>query len=91
MAPPARLSVVQSDAFKNITGMSSGGIEYPGIDSEEEFERVERWIVTTLENGWDTQECLGDNQSILEREMDAAIEAVPVSYTHLTLPTIYSV
>ena len=61
VAPPSRLSVVTSDAFKNITGLTAGGIDYPGIDSEEEFDRVEGWIVTTLTNGWDTQECLGDN------------------------------
>lgn len=78
VAPPSLLSVVQSDAFKNITGLSSGGIDYPGIDSEEEFERVCRWIVTTLENGWDTQEGLGDNYNILQREMNAAIESVLV-------------
>jgi len=85
VAPPARLSVVKSDAFKNITGLSSGGIDYPGIDSEEEWERVSRWIVTTLENGWDTQECLGDNQTILEREMNAAIESVLVKDSTLAV------
>jgi multiple sugar transport system substrate-binding protein len=78
VAPPARLSVVKSDAFKEITGLSSGGIDYPGIDSEEEWTRVEKWIVTTLENGWDTQESLGDGYSILQREMNAAIESVMV-------------
>ena len=78
VAPPARLSVVTSDAFRNITGLSAGGIEYPGIDSEEEFDRVESWIVTTLTNGWDTQEGLGDNYNILQREMNAAIESVMI-------------
>jgi len=78
VAPPSRLSVVTSDAFKDITGLSAGGIEYPGIDSEEEFELLERWIVTTLENGWDTQEGLGDNFNVLAREMDAAIESVMI-------------
>ncbi|HXF62303.1 MAG TPA: extracellular solute-binding protein, partial [Caldilineaceae bacterium] len=78
VAPPARLSVVQSEAFKQVTGLSSGGIDYPGIESEEEWNRLSRWIVTTLENGWDTQEGLGDNFNILQREMDAAIEQVLV-------------
>ena len=32
-----------------------------------------------------------DEQGKLTPELRAAIEAVPVSYTHLTLPTIYSV
>lgn len=78
VAPPALLSVVQSDAFKQISGLNSGGIDYPGIADEEEWNRLSKWIVTTLSNGWDTQECLGDNQTILEREMNAAIESVMI-------------
>jgi multiple sugar transport system substrate-binding protein len=78
VAPPARLSVVTSEGFKTITGLSSGGIDYPGLSDADEWEQKSRWIVTTLENGWDTQEFTGDNYNILAREMDAAIEAVLV-------------
>jgi multiple sugar transport system substrate-binding protein len=85
VAPPARLSVVQSDAFKNITGMTSGGIDYPGVDSEDEWQRLSAWIVTTLENGWDTQDGLGDNYNILQLEMNAAIESVMVEGSTISI------
>jgi multiple sugar transport system substrate-binding protein len=78
VAPPARLSVVKSPDFKQVTGMTAGGIEYPGLADEAEFERKCRWIVTTLENGWDTQEFVSDSTHILSRELDAAIQAVLV-------------
>jgi len=80
VAPPADLRVVKSEAFKNITGLTAGGIEYPGLnlDDPNDFETKSRWIVTTLDEGWDTQEWCGDNWNILAREMDAAIESVLV-------------
>jgi len=80
VAPPPSLSVIKSEDFKKVKGLSAGGIEYPGYDPNDatEFDRMDKWIVTTLSNGWDTQECLGDNQTILEREMVAAIQSVLV-------------
>ena len=37
------------------------------------------------------QEALGDAQSLALAKDHAYIDPAPVSYTHLTLPTIYSV
>ena len=45
------------------------------------FDHERRMGITMIDR------CLED----LERRLDPAVEDAPVSYTHLTLPTIYSV
>src|SRR5450756_1027030 len=94
-----RISITDRCNLRCVYCMPEEGVPWKGREEMLSFEEIERFAATAVQEGISKIRLTGGEplvrKGIVEhiarlRQM-TGIEAIAVSYTHLTLPTIYSV